>query len=265
MNKAKPLKRRLSLNNTEEQIDQFDLIGKTPTVTSIDMIDQNYFKRLKTTDNDHQQSRACAKKILANIRNFDVEETKAANADQNYNILDDNVFQLCNQLIFYLNDTNEETLVNVAAIASHFYLLIKYLKHEVKNRELLREFSEIVDNFLINLNNYLDERDSSHLKFVKNDINKILKINGQLKFYNCKNVIDCSVVAIFDYQNKFMSLNLTKYYLFGLYVEYNQFIKDFIVSVKNNYLYSFNDNVVQFMDIFILFKVREFLILTSPL
>jgi hypothetical protein len=194
---------------------------------------------------------ACAN-FIDNLVGSDSDEEIMINEG---NILDDDVYILCNKLVYYLNEDSEDTLLNITTITTHFYHLRKtnQQQHEYsKTIELLREYREVTHKLMINISKFI--KDYNHLSLVKRDINNVLTINGRLKFHYFINLVDFNLVAVFDYQNRYLSLNLIKYYLFGFYIEFNQNIENFIETL-NNCIHSFKDSILEFMEIFVLFKV----------
>jgi hypothetical protein len=195
---------------------------------------------------------ACAN-YIENLVGSDSDEDLKINEG---NILDDDVYILCNKLAYYLNEDSEDTMLKITTIATHFYHLRKTYQQQQeysKTIELLREYREVTHNLMANISKFI--KDDSHLSLVKRVINNVLRINGRLKFHYFINLVDFNLVAVFDYQNRYLSLNLIKYYLFGFYIEFNQNIENFIETL-NNCVHSFKDSILEFMKIFVLFKVK---------
>ena len=247
MSKTKSSKRRFSISNTEDQVDS--VLWKN-IAEPINTFHQNNFKKFKASGNLN----IAFADFIDNLRSSDSDEEIKINQK---NILDDHLYLLCNQFVYYLNENNEESTFNISTIATNFYHLRKmFRQQEFKIVELIREYSEITDKLMINLSGFIRGNNES-LSLVKSDINGILRVNGRLKFHYFINFYDFNLIAAFDYQNKYLSLNLIKYFLAGFYIEYNQFIKNFIDMLDYN-SYSFKYSILEFMNIFTLFKVDEY-------
>ena len=208
-------------------------------------------KKFKLPENS--LAKLCAKYLKEML------DAKEEQQQQQFNILDDNFYLLCNQLSFYLNENSEENHpLLVTTIATHFYYQLKELRSEnYVKLELLNELEECVKSFIEKLICYLNESNNSSNEELKKFINKILKLNGQIKFYKYKNT-SLQLTASFDYQNKYLELKLIKNYLYGFYIEYNQLVKDFIEILKNNNKTEqsqFNQSALQFMQVLLVFKV----------